>query len=152
MSRARTSIDIPGRSAEQAEALWHDTARWASFVDGLQHVHAVEGDYPRAGAVVKWSSFAGGRGRVREQVVAHEPGRGHVVDVQDMQIRGRQTLTFEPLADGAVRVGLALEYEIKKRSPITPLVDLLFVRRAQADSLRRTLLRFARELQAEPLA
>lgn len=152
MSRARASIDIPGRSAGQAEALWYDTARWATFVDGLAHVHAVEGDHPHAGAVVKWASFPGGRGRVREQVVAYEPGRGQVSDVQDTQIQGRQTLTLDEREDGSLRIGLELEYEIKGRSWFTPLVDLLFVRRAQADSLRRTLLRFARELDAEPAA
>lgn len=152
MSRARAGIAIPGRSAEQAEALWHDTDRWASFVDGLAHVHAVEGDHPRAGGVVKWESFPGGRGRVREQVVAYEPGRGQVVDVQDSQIQGRQTLTLEQRADGALGIGLELIYEVRRRSSFTPLIDLVFVRRAQADSLRRTLLRFRRELDAEPPA
>ena len=66
-------------------------------------------------------------------------------------MRGRQTLTFEAVEDGSVRLGLELEYELKRRSIFTPLVDLLFVRRAQGDSLRRTLIRFARELDAEPL-
>jgi hypothetical protein len=32
---------------------------------------------------------------------------------------------------------------------VTPLVDLLFVRRAFNDALRRTVSRFARELRAE---
>ena len=150
MSRARAAVTVPERSAEQAAALWLDTARWASFVDGLQHVHEVGGDWPHPGAVVKWSSFAGGRGRVREQVLAYEPARSQTLDVQDGQIRGRQTLTFESLDGGAIRIGLELEYEIKGRSPFTPLIDLLFVRRAQGDSLRRTLLRFARELDADP--
>lgn len=152
MSRVRASVGVPGRSAAQAEALWYDTARWAAFVDGLAHVHAVEGEYPQVGSVVKWLSFPGGRGRVREQVVAHEPGRGQVADVQDTQIQGRQTLTLHEREDGSLRIGLELRYEIKRRSPLTPLVDLLFVRRAQTESLRRTLLRFARELDAEPLA
>jgi hypothetical protein len=150
MTTARAGIEIPDRTIAAAEALWYDTTRWASFVDGLQHVHAVEGDHPHAGSAVKWSSFPGGRGRVLERVVSFEPGAGQVSDVQDTQIRGRQTLRFEAVEGGAVRVGLELEYEIKQRSIITPLVDLLFVRRAQGDSLRRTLMRFARELDAEP--
>ena len=150
MSRARAGIEVPGRSVAQAEALWYDTARWASFVDGLAHIYAVEGEHPQAGSAVKWESFPGGRGRVLERVVAHEPGRGQVSDVQDTQMRGRQTLTFEEFDGGSVRLGLELDYELKRRSIFTPLVDMLFVRRAQGDSLRRTLIRFARELDAEP--
>ena len=49
MSRARAGIEVPGRSVAQAEALWYDTARWASFVDGLAHIYAVEGEHPQAG-------------------------------------------------------------------------------------------------------
>jgi polyketide cyclase/dehydrase/lipid transport protein len=150
VSTVRASVSIPGRRIAQVEELWYDRTRWPSFVDGLKHVHAVEGDYPQAGSVVKWESFPGGRGRVLEKVVAYEPRTGQQLDVQDTQIRGRQTLRFDSLDDGAVRISLELEYEVKERSTFTPLVDLLFVRRAQTDSLRRTLVRFARELDAEP--
>ena len=38
---------------------------------------------------------------------------------------------------------LTLRYSIKRRSPLTPLVDLLFVRRPMTISLTRTLTRFA---------
>ncbi len=152
MSKVRASVDIPGRRIAQAEALWYDSARWPSFVDGLKHVHAVEGDFPQAGAVIKWESFPGGRGRVLEKVIAYEPRSGQQLEVRDTQISGRQTLTFGPPPDGdGVRLELELEYAVTKRSIFTPLVDLLFVRRAQTDSLRRTLLRFARELEAEPV-
>ncbi|MDQ3408652.1 MAG: hypothetical protein M3469_01535, partial [Actinomycetota bacterium] len=44
---------------------------------------------------------------------------------------------------------VALEYEIKERTALTPVVDRLFVRRAMNDSLRRTLTRFANERKAE---
>ncbi len=151
MSRVHASVDVPDRRIADAEALWYDRLRWPSFVDGLKHVHAVEGDYPRAGAVVKWESFAGGRGRVLEKVIAYEARVGQQLDVQDSQIRGRQTVRFETLDGGALRIRLELEYDIKDRKAFTALVDRLFVRRAQTDSLRRTLLRFARELQAEPV-
>ena len=41
------------------------------------------------------------------------------------------------------------EYEIKDRTPLTPAVDLLFVRRAMTDALRRTVTRFSNERKAE---
>jgi hypothetical protein len=145
MSRARAAISIPDFSVAEAEELWYDRTRWPAFVDGLKHVHAVEGDYPRAG-VVKWVSHEGGRGRVLEQVVAYTPGEGQELEVQDLKIHGRQKVRFTPL-DGGVGVELELYYAIKERTVLTPVVDLLFVRRAQSDSLRRTLERFARELR-----
>jgi hypothetical protein len=145
VSRARASVAIPGFGVTEAEELWYDSRRWPAFVDGMKHVHAIEGDYPRSGAV-KWVSHAGGRGRVLERVVSFTPGEGQVLDVQDTQIQGRQTVRFSAFEDG-VGVELELDYSIKDRSAITPIVDLLFVRRAQSDSLRRTLSRFARELR-----
>ena len=42
-------------------------------------------------------------------------------------------------------MALELEYELKDRNLFTPLTDALFIRRALRDSLKRTLLRFARE-------
>jgi hypothetical protein len=42
-------------------------------------------------------------------------------------------------------VTLSLEYSLKSRTPLTPVVDALFVRRAIRDSLGRTLARFAAE-------
>ncbi|HSD81316.1 MAG TPA: hypothetical protein VLB47_11660, partial [Solirubrobacteraceae bacterium] len=68
----RATVDVPVR-ASAAEALWYDTRRWPAFVDGLKHVASVEGDWPGAGARVVWDSHPGGRGRVVERVVAHEP-------------------------------------------------------------------------------
>jgi hypothetical protein len=46
-------------------------------------------------------------------------------------------------------VSLTLEYRLKAGSPITPILDLLFIRRAVRDSLQRTLARFGHERQAE---
>jgi hypothetical protein len=55
---------------------------------------------------------------------------------------------FQRLADGTV-VGLQLDYRLKERNPLTPVIDLLFIRRSLRDSLRRTLERLARELKAD---
>ena len=63
----------------------------------------------------------------------------------DDSLTGRQTVRFEALADG-VSVSVVLDYRLRRRLPAGALVDRLFIRRALADSLRRTLGRFAAEL------
>lgn len=137
---------FPG-SVHEAETLWYDTARWPSWVDGLDRVTGVEPRWPQLGATVTWQSGPAGRGRVVERVVAYEPLSGQTVEVQDDSIRGRQSVEFAA-ADEAVELTLTLEYEIKQRSPLTPLVDLLFIRRAFRTSLDATLRRFGLELEA----
>jgi hypothetical protein len=79
---------------------------------------------------------------VQERVIAYEPLAGQTVEVEDDSIRGTQTVAFNP-ADGGVEIELALSYSIKRRSPLTPVIDLLFVRRPMAISLTKTLTRFA---------
>jgi hypothetical protein len=133
-------------SVHEAETCWYDTSRWPAWIEGLARVSAVEGEWPRAGRVI-WESGPAGRGRVVEQVIEHEPLAGQTVAVSDDSIDGLQSVSFTPVEQG-VEVQLTLEYRIKKRSPFTPLVDLLFIRRAMASSLRRTLARFGAELSA----
>jgi uncharacterized membrane protein len=145
MGRARASVDV-GVLASAAEELWYDTTRWPAFVDGLAHVAKVEGDWPRDGRVV-WDAKPGGRGRVVERVLSHEARAGQTLAVEDETLRGTQRVTFEPTGAGC-RVTLALEYEVKQRRPLTVVVDRLFIRRPMTESLRRTLTRFRRELEA----
>ena len=144
---ASASITVRGRAAE-AEALWYDPHRWASWVDGFGHVVELEGDWPNVGARLVWESPPGGRGRVRERVVAYESRTGQTVEVADASVTARRRVSFKPGPD-EVEVTLTLEYEIKDRTPLTPVVDHLFVRRAMTESLRRTLRRFVTERKAE---
>ena len=148
MSRARASIDLPEVRISQVEALWYDRARWQGFVDGLHHVELVEGAYPESGARVVWASHPGGRGRVIERVISYEPRVGQTLAMEDERTTGTQSVAFSALEDG-VRVALELDYAIRSPTPMTALSDFFFIRRAQTDSLRRTLLRFARELHDE---
>ncbi len=134
-------------TVHEAERLWYDTDRWPTWVDGLAHVAKVDGPWPAVGAKVLWDSFPAGRGRVRERVVAYEARAGQALEVEDESIRGRQSIVFTPVQE-RVEVELALEYEIKKRSVFTPVVDLLFIRRAMLTSLGTTLARFGVELAA----
>jgi uncharacterized membrane protein len=147
MGRASASVTVPGRAAD-AEALWYDPARWPSWVDGFGHVVLLEGDWPRPGARLLWDSPPGGRGRVQERVTAYEPRTGQTCEVEDGTMSGRRHVAFAPGPD-STEVTVTLEYELKQRAPLTPLVDRLFIRRAMTDSLRRTLARFAYERRAE---
>jgi Polyketide cyclase / dehydrase and lipid transport len=147
VSRVRASIDIAALASE-AEALWYDTARWPTFIDGLHHIARLEGDWPHAGARVLWDSNPGGRGRVQERVSAYAAREGQTVEVEDEKIRGTQRITFTPTESG-VTVSLELRYELKDRKPGMPLIDLLFIRRPQREALERTLRRFRTEVTAE---
>jgi Polyketide cyclase / dehydrase and lipid transport len=146
---ARANVFVPGPVSE-AEALWYDLRRWPAFVEGFAAVRREEGDWPRAGGVLVWDSRPEGRGRVVERVTRFEPRRGQIANVEDEQLTGRQEIAFRP-AEGErpAEVELTLAYELKKGGPFMWLTDLAFIRRAQRDSLHRTLQHFARELEGD---
>ena len=146
MGKARASVDVPGLASD-AEALWYDPVRWPAFIDGFGHLVELAGEWPAAGRVV-WNSTPGGRERVIEEVLAYEPRAGQTLAVEDSRVRGTQRVAFTPGPDHTT-VTLTLEYVIKERTPVTWLVDALFVRRAMLASLRRTLARFARERRGD---
>ena len=146
MGRASASIEVPGLASD-AEALWYDRIRWASWIDGFGHVAQLSDGWPAEGRLV-WDSLPGGRGRVLEIVTAYEARVGQTLAIEDERMRGTQRVAFKPGPD-AVEVTLELSYELKQRYPLTWLVDLLFVRREVAASLRRTLARFARERRTD---
>ena len=146
MGRATASLQVPGLASE-AEALWYDPVRWAAWIDGFGHVVELSESWPASGRLT-WKSPPGGRGRVLETVESYEPRAGQTLRVEDSRLRGTQRVVFAPGPD-AVTVTLELDYELKERRPLTWLVDALFVRREIAASLRRTLVRFARERRAD---
>jgi hypothetical protein len=146
MGKARASVDVPGLASD-AEALWYDPVRWPAFIDGFGHVVEIAPEWPASGRAV-WNSTPGGRDRVIEEVIAYEPRAGQTLAVEDSRVRGTQHVAFTPGPDHTT-VTLTLEYVIKERTPVTWLVDVLFVRRAMVASLRRTLARFARERRGD---
>jgi hypothetical protein len=146
MGRASASIEVPGLASD-AEALWYDPVRWAVWVDGFGHVVELSEGWPAEGTL-QWNSTPEGRGRVLETVTAYEPRGGQSLAVEDSRLRGTQRVEFKPGPE-AVKIVLTLDYELKERTPLTWLVDALFVRRAIAASLRRTLARFARERRGD---
>jgi hypothetical protein len=146
VGRAKASITVPGRAAD-AEALWYDPMRWAAWLDGFGHARQVPDEWPARGTLL-WNSRPGGRGRVLEEVVAYEPRTGQTLRVEDERLRGTQRVEFRPASDH-VTVRLELDYELKQRTPLTPLVDRLFVRRELTASLQRSLAAFARERRGD---
>jgi hypothetical protein len=145
MRIAQAAAVFPGTVSEAEEA-WYDTSRWPRWVAGLACVQSVSDAWPSAGEV-RWESGPAGRGAVVERVVRYQQLTGQTVAVEDDSIRGTQTVSFVP-QDANVSVTLSLAYELKRRSPLLPLVDLLFIRRAMTRSLEQTLSRFGAELQA----
>jgi hypothetical protein len=138
------SLSFPG-SVHEAETCWYDVRRWPAWVDGMDRVVDVSGEWPHAGAIVHWDSGPAGRGHVTEKVLEYEPLHAQTVEVTDDSIWGRQRVAFAPAEEG-VEVSLTLEYEVTRRSLFTPVVDLLFIRGAMERSLRSTLTRFGAEL------
>ncbi len=144
----RVSQALRGARVGDAEALWYDPARWSAFIDGFGHVDSLQGDWPEVGSRVVWKSRPGGRGRVVERVTRYEARSGQAARVEDPDIEGEQRVTFTTL-DGGCEIVVELEYELKSRGFGGAVTDLVFVRKAFKDSLRRTLRRFASELTAE---
>ncbi len=146
MAIARASLILPA-SVGEVQSCWYDTTRWPAWVDGLSRIVGVDGDWPRAGARVTWESGPAGRGRVVERVVEYESLAGQTLEIEDSSISGRQQVVFTAL-DGNIELALSLDYQVRRRSPLTPLIDLLFIRPAMKRSLQTTLARFGVELAA----
>jgi Polyketide cyclase / dehydrase and lipid transport len=132
-------------SLSDAERCWNNVARWPAWVAELERVLTVDDSWPAEGSTVVWQSGPAGRGRVSERVVELEALSHQTVEVQDNSIRGRQSVWFTPV-DGGVQVTLSLEYSIKRRSPLTWVLDTLFVRGPMTASLVKTLAGFGGEL------
>jgi hypothetical protein len=132
---------------EPALRLWSDVTRWATFVEGFAHVVERSGGWPAEGERVVWESNPGGRGRVTEKVVEVGPAVFSTLVFEDA-LMGRQTLRAVP-APGGAEVELSLEYTLTKYGPLGGLADVVFIRRALRDALRRTVFRFAVEAEEE---
>jgi Polyketide cyclase / dehydrase and lipid transport len=130
-----------------AQALWTDVDRWPTFIEGFGHVVRKSEEWPATGAKLVWESNPGGRGRVTERVSASAPG-AFATEVLEERLHGIQALAFEAVEQGT-RVTLRLEYGLTAGGPLAAITDLLFIRRAVRDALRRTLRRYAVEAQEE---
>ena len=143
-AKAQTLVALdPGAARE----LWTDPRRWASFVEGFARVREASGDWPGEGAKLVWESIPAGRGRVTERVLEADE-RSFATEVFDDSLHGTQRASFDPDEHGT-RVVVELDYELTKYGPMRWVADVIFIRRALRDSLRRTLARFAVEAEDE---
>jgi len=148
VSVASAKTVIGDVSLNAAQALWYDRESWPLFIDGLRSVVSVCGEPPLVGSSVVWQSTPAGRGEVRETVLDYEPGVGQELEVEDRAISARQRVRFMPV-DGQLTVQLDLDYRLKSSNPFRAVTDWLFIRRAQSESLQRTLTAFRLELEAQ---
>ena len=147
MRVARAQADLV-LTPEAALRLWTDVDRWPSFVEGFARPVDRSPDWPHAGARLVWESSPAGRGRVTEKVVEAEGPDRFVTQVFEERLHGVQTFRVVE-SEGGSRAELALEYELTKYGPLSAVADVIFIRRAIRDSLRRTLSRFAVEAEEE---
>jgi hypothetical protein len=147
VSRTARAAALVQLDPEGARELWTDLRRWPTFVEGFAHVVEVSPEWPAEGSKLVWRSGPGGRGTVTERVVESSPSALRTQVFEDA-LSGEQTVTFEP-GDEGTRVQLRVEYDLTSSGPLRALSDLLFIRRALRDALRRTLDRFAVEAEEE---
>jgi uncharacterized membrane protein len=147
--KVRAQITVGGRISD-AEALWYDTRRWPTFVEGFHHVAKVSEGWPGEGDLA-WDSSPGGRGRVLERVQRYEPRVGQTVEVLEEKSTGTQTISFVARPGDRVEVTLEFAYRLAHRpgGPLYAVVDALFIRPRQREALQRTLVRFGREMVAD---
>ena len=147
MRTARAQADLV-LTPEAALRLWTEVDRWPSFVEGFARPVDRSPEWPRAGARLVWESTPAGRGRVTEKVMEAEGPDRFVTQVFEERLHGVQTFRVGE-SEGGSRAELALEYQLTKYGPLSAVADVIFIRRAIRDSLRRTLSRFAVEAEEE---
>lgn len=144
MRPVQASIVVRGRAFE-AETLWYDRTRWASWIDGFGHVLSLDPEWPATGATLRWNSRPGGAGLTLEKVVRYEPRLGQTLEIEDAKFTGTRRVIFDP---GLEETRITLEVSLQPKERMAPW-DRLLLRRRLGDSLRRTLSRFSVELAAE---
>jgi hypothetical protein len=147
MSRTARAAALVQLDPEAAHQLWTNLRRWPTFVEGFAHVVEVSPEWPAEGSKLVWRSGPGGRGTVTERVVESSPSAFRTQVFEDA-LSGEQSVTFEPAEEG-MRVELRLEYDLTSSGPLRIVSDVLFIRRALRDALRRTLDRFVVEAEEE---
>jgi hypothetical protein len=144
MRKVSATIVVKGRAVE-AEQLWYDKSRWASWIDGFGHVQSLSGDWPLSGSTLEWVSRPGGSGLNRERVTRYEPRLGQTLETENERFTGLRRVIFEP---GLEETRITLEVTLAPKLTLPP-VERLMLRRRTAEALQRTLRRFSVELAAE---
>ena len=136
--------------ADAAWQLWTDVSRWPAFMEGFKHVERQSGEWPAEGARLQWVSIPGGRGTVSERVVTSEPSRRLVTEVFEQAMTATQTVTFDQVGDlEETWIEFELDYRLTQAGFLRQITDVLFIRRALAAAIDRTLRRFATEAEEQ---
>jgi len=143
--RTITATAIVEGAGIEAEQLWYDRSRWASWIDGFGHVVALSDDWPLTGSTLQWDSPPGGSGRNFEKVTRYEPRLGQTLEIENEKFTGVRRVIFEP---GLEETRVTLELTVQPKYALPPMERLL-LRRRLAESVRRTVTRFSVELAAE---
>jgi hypothetical protein len=144
MRPVSATIVVKGRAVE-AEQLWYDRTRWASWVEGFGHVLSLSDEWPLSGSTLQWVSRPGGSGRNSEKVTRYEPRLGQTLETENEKFTGVRKVIFEP---GLEETRITLEVTLQPKYSLPP-IERLLLRRRLGDSLQRTLRRFSVELAAE---
>jgi hypothetical protein len=144
MRPVSATIVVKGRAVE-AEQLWYDRTRWASWIDGFGHVQTLSDGWPLSGSTLEWVSRPGGTGLNRETVTGYEHRLGQTLETENEKFTGVRKVIFEP---GLEETRITLEVTLQPKYTLPP-VERLLLRRRLGDSLQRTLRRFSVELAAE---
>jgi hypothetical protein len=135
-----TESILVGASLADTWDHYFDPGGWPAWVEGFERVERSEG-YPEEGGTLVWHSNPAGRGRVTEEVLAHEPRTLHRIAYSDPESSGELTSRFVVEGTGT-RVTLELVYTVGRGGPLAWLTDVLFARGQVLGSLRRTLAEF----------
>jgi hypothetical protein len=144
MRPVSATIVVKGRAVE-AEQLWYDKTRWASWIEGFGQVVSLSDDWPLRGSTLQWVSRPGGSGRNWERVTRYEPRLGQTLETENEKFTGVRKVIFEP---GLEETRITLEVTLQPKFALPP-VERLLLRRRTGESLQRTLRRFSVELAAE---
>ena len=147
MRTARAEAQV-ALAPEAALRLWTDVTRWPTFVEGFARVIERDPEWPAEDSRLVWESIPAGRGRVTEKVIEPAASDRFTTLVFCDRLAGRQSFRVAESGGGS-RVELSLEYTLTKYGPLGVLADVLFIRRALRDSLRRSVYRFSVEAEDE---
>jgi hypothetical protein len=136
--RAVGVVEAPGIEAEQ---LWYDPSRWASWLDGFSYLVSLDKGWPVDGRRV----YDGPRGRVLEKVLRHTAGSGIASTIEDSRMSGVMTVTFET---DNVRTRITVELDVEPKEKLAP-GRRWWLRRKLREQWQTSLRRLGYELAAD---
>ena len=144
---ASAAAEVP-LAPEAALRLWTDTSRWPTFVEGFARVVELDPGWPAEGSTGDLGVDPGRpRAGDREGRREHARARSRRWSSRTACRAGRPSGSSE--SEGGALVELSLEYTLTSYGLLGPVADVIFIRRALRDSLRRTDPRFGVEAQEE---